>query len=154
MAPMTASVAEQIAAKETDLAAARDAMEANFARPAGTSRMRGKQHGIRIDAAIRCGADLGRTVERLERELAALRRQADRPEPKPLDLSKLKDARFVRTTCGWYEVVRVNRATVKVLAGRGMDDLIKIGRIVEIRTAAEYAAAVAAREAVAKETEA
>jgi hypothetical protein len=140
------SVAERIAAKEAELAATLKAMQANFDRPAGTSQMRGKQHNLRIDAAIRRGADLGRTVERLERELAALRRQADQPEPQPLDLSKLPDARFIRTKVGWYEVVRVNRATVKVVVDPGWDDLIKIGRIVEIRPAAECEAAAVARE--------
>lgn len=130
---MTIPIGDQIAAKEAELAQAREAMTANFERHAGTSRLRGKQHNIRIDAQIRRGAALGETVRRLERELASLRRQTERPETPALDLSKLPGARFVRTKVGWYEVVKVNRATVKVLAAPGMDDLVKVSKIVEIR---------------------
>lgn len=126
-------VAEQIAAKETELAQAREAIVANFNRYAGTSLMRGKQHGIRTDAQIRRGATLAAAVTRMERELEGLRRQAARPETPALDLSKLPGARFIRTKVGWYEVVKVNRATVKVKVDPGWDDLIKVSQILEIR---------------------
>ncbi|MEU8158097.1 hypothetical protein AB0B94_30965 [Micromonospora sp. NPDC048986] len=132
-ADATVSIADQVRAKEAELDQVRQAMAANFDRAAGTSRMRGKQHGIRVDAQIRRGAQLGAAVERLGRELNGLRDQAARPELQPVDLSNLSGARFIRTKFGWYEVVKVNRATVKVLTAPGMDDLIKVGKILEIR---------------------
>lgn len=130
---MTATIAEQIANKEAELAQAREAMDANFDRYAGTARGRGEQHRVRCDAQVRRGAQLGDRVQRLERELEALRRRADRPTPPPLDLSKLPGAKFIRTSSGWYEVIKVNRVSVKVKVPPGWDDLIRITKIVEIR---------------------
>jgi hypothetical protein len=129
------TIAERITAKKTELKQARDAMDANADRFAGCSKLRGKQHKIRGDAQLRRGAMLSEQVQRLERELAALQRQADRPAPEPLDLSKLKDAKFIKTRLGiWYEVVRVNAKSVKVKAAPGMDDRVPIKKIAEIRT--------------------
>lgn len=130
---MSATTAEAITEKELELAQAREAMAANFNRYAGTSRMRGKQHQIRGAAQVRRGASLGETIRRLERELAALHREADRPETPPLDLAKLPKAKFIRTEIGWYEVVKVNRVSVKVKMPPGWNDLVKISKIVEIR---------------------
>lgn len=131
---MSATLAEQIATKEAELAQARQAIAANFDRFAGTSRLRGKVHKIRGDAQLRVGAQLGETVRRLERELASLRSRAERPATPPLDLTKLPEAKFIRTKArGWCEVVKVNGASVKVLTAPGWDDLIKISKIVEIR---------------------
>lgn len=128
---------ERIAAKEQELATARAALEANFNRFAGTSRLRGKLHKVRGDAQLRRGAELGETVRRLERELRGLRNP---PPPMPaLDLSRLPHAQYVRTKYGWYEVVKVNAKSVKVLAAPGMDDRIPIARIVEIREPREEA---------------
>jgi hypothetical protein len=127
------SLAERIAAKEAELARARKDLEANFDRFAGCSSLRGKQHKIRGDAQIRRAVVLGETVQRLERELAGLRQQAARPEAQPVDLAALDGARFIRTKYGWYEVVKVNRATVKVAAAPGMDDLVKKNKILEVR---------------------
>jgi hypothetical protein len=129
---MIAPIGERIAAKEAELAQARHAL-AGVPRNPGTSSLRGKQHYTRVDGAIRRAAQLGETVQRLERELEGLRRQATRPEPQPFDLAALPTARFIRTKVGWYEVVRVNKATVKVLTAPGMDDLVKISKILEIR---------------------
>lgn len=121
-----------LATLEAELAAARAAAVENFNRPIGGS-LRTKQHGIRVDAAVRRAAELVRTAERLERELSALRNP--QPEPAPLNLARLPYARYIRTTYGWYEVVKVNRATVKVVAAPGMDDLVKVAKILEIREA-------------------
>lgn len=126
-----ASVDELITGKEAELESARAAVTATWGQPAGTSRMRGKQHGARIDSQLRRDAQNAETVQRLERELAALRNQ--QTAPAPVDLSRLPYARFVRTRYGWFEMVRVNRATVKVLVAPGMDDRIPIKKIVEIR---------------------
>lgn len=130
---MAAPLAEQIAAKEAELEQARTAMQANFDRYAGTSSMRGKQHGIRTDAQIRRGARLGKTVKRLECELTSLRTRADRPDPGPVDLDILVPGCAIRTDIGWYRVVKVNRVTVKVEMPPGWDDLIKVSKILEIR---------------------
>lgn len=129
-----ATLAEQIAATEAELEQATTAMVANFDRYAGTSSMRGKQHGIRTDAQIRRGAQLGKTVKRLERELTSLRTRADRPDPGPVDLDTLAPGCAIRTDVGWYRVVKVNRVTVKVEMPPGWDDLVKISKILEIRT--------------------
>ncbi len=125
------TTADAVAAKEAELKAARAALGANFNRYAGTSSMRGKQHGIRVDSQIRRGAELAETVKRLEGELAALR--APKRVAPPLDLTRLPFARYIRTKWGWYEVVRVNRVTVTVATDTGMDDLVKISKILEIR---------------------
>lgn len=130
---MTASIAELIAAKEAELKQAREAMEANFNRYAGTSSMRGKQHHIRTDAQIRRGGQLGRTVKRLESELESLRTRSERPDPGPVDLDILAPGCAIRTDLRWYRVVKVNKATVKVEMPPGWDDLIKKTKIVEIR---------------------
>lgn len=130
---MTTTLAEQIAAKEAELVQARETMKANFDRYAGTSTMRGKQHGIRVDAQIRRGAQLGETVKRLERELTSLRTRVDRPDPGPVDLGTLTPGCAIRTKIGWYRVVKVNRVTVKVEMPPGWDDLIKVSKILEIR---------------------
>jgi hypothetical protein len=127
----TVANSDATAAKQHELAAARTALEANFNRFAGTSKLRGKLHKIRGDAQLRRSAELGQTVRRLERELESLR-NPPRPTP-PLDLSRLPHAQYVRTKYGWYEVVKVNAKSVKVLTAPGMDDRIPVGRIVEIR---------------------
>lgn len=129
---MTAPIAERITAKEAELEQTRAASLANFERQVGGD-LRGKQWARRVDSQLRRGAELGRQAERLERDLAGLRREAKQGPPPPLDLSKLPAAKFIRTTYGWYEVVKVNRATVKVLAAPGMDDLIKVSKILAIR---------------------
>lgn len=124
--------AAAIAAKEAELEQARAALVANFNRHAGTSSMRGKQHAVRIDAQIRRGAEHKRTVERLERELTALRQPA-KPEPKPVTPEALAAAKFIRTRYGWHKVVKVNRATVTVETDYSWHDRIKVGKILEVR---------------------
>ncbi len=124
---------ERIAAKEKELEAAKAAFYANCNRRVGCTNMRSKQHGRRINAQLKLAGEQRRTITRLERELEGLRRQATRPAPAPLDLSRLPYAEFIRTDAGWYEVVKVNKATVKVVNTPGMDDLIKIRKILEIR---------------------
>jgi hypothetical protein len=133
------TLAERIAAKEKALTTAREAMATNADRFAGCSRLRGKQHEIRGNAQLRHGAALADTVQRLERELATLLQQPERPTLEPLDLSKLRDAKLIRTRLGiWYEVVKVNAKSVKVKAAPGMDDRVSVSKIVEIRTHEEW----------------
>lgn len=129
---MDTLTADLIAAKEAELAAAREAMQANFNRPIGGSSKR-KSFGVRVDAQIRRGAQLSRDVQRLERELDRLRTRGPKVESPPVTVEALSSARFVRTKVGWYEVVKVNRATVKVVVDPGWDDLIKISKILEVR---------------------
>jgi hypothetical protein len=130
---VTEPIAEdRIAAKEAELAGARAAMVANFDRPVGGSSRR-KSFGRRVDAQIRRGAALAGKVRRLESEIAALQRKQDVPELPPVTVDALRSARFIRTDVGWYEVVKVNRVTVKVKVKPGWDDLIKISKILETR---------------------
>lgn len=129
---MTATLADQIAAKEAELEQAHAASLANSERQVGGSSRR-IQFVRRIDAQIRRAAAYVRTIEGLERELAALKRRAERPDPGPVDLDTLVPDCLIRTDCGWYRVVKVNRATVKVAVRPGMDDLIKKTKILAIR---------------------
>lgn len=46
---------------------------------------------------------------------------------------QLEVATHVRTWRGWERIVRVNRASVKVFREPGMDDLVKIDKILEVR---------------------
>lgn len=121
--------ARAIAMKSAELVAARRAFdrEANWRNHGG---MRTKNFGRRSDANLRRGAAAGRLVQRLESELDALRRPVR--EVPPLDLERLPFATHVRTDAGWYEVVKVNRKTVKVVVDPGWDDLVPIKRIREI----------------------
>jgi hypothetical protein len=66
------------------------------------------------------------------REQVAAARAADSVRVR-LSAEDLTGARLVRTRHGWHEVVRVNRATVQVLAAPGMDDRISVGRVLEVR---------------------
>ncbi|MEV5211247.1 hypothetical protein AB0K35_27625 [Micromonospora sp. NPDC053740] len=134
--PTGSDQATRIAAKEAELARALKAFNAECDRPVGGSSRR-KSFGVRLDAQIRRAAQLGGDVQRIERELSALRIQgAQRLGPAGQhDASTLAGVRFVRTDIAWYEVVKVNRATVKVKVRPGMDDLIKIGKILEARDA-------------------
>lgn len=126
------TIADQIAAKEAELEQARAALQAAADYRSGV-RSRTKTHVVRMDGALRRAGLARNTIERLEREIAALRRKAAQPEPAPLDLARLPYAQFIRTWAGWHRVVKVNRKTVKVVVAPGWDDLIPIGRIVEIR---------------------
>ena len=126
--------AERVAAAEHELTEARAALAGLDGTP-GTSSMRGKQHGQRVDANVRRAAQLADRVQRAERALAAAREQGDRPTSTPAAVTpeRLANAKFVKTRYGWYEVVKVNKSSVKVRAAPGMDDRIPIGRITEVR---------------------
>lgn len=126
------TIAEQIAAKEVELERARAALQAAFNYNPGGS-LKTKTFAVRSDGALRRGAQAGNAIERLEREIEGLRRKATKPEPVPLDLDRLPHAQYIRTKVGWYEVVKVNRKTVKVVVDPGWDDLVPISRITEIR---------------------
>ncbi len=124
---------EQIAAKEHELEAAKAAEMANFNRPVGWSKRGAKRHKTRIDAQLKAATRLREIRERIVRELEGLRGKVGQPEPAPLDLARLPFAQFIRTRHGWYKVVRVNAKSVKVVVEPGMDDLVKVSKILEIR---------------------
>lgn len=126
------SIAEQIATKATELAQARAALQAAADYRSGV-RSRTKTHLIRSDGALRRAGQAARRITQLEREIEGLRRKAAEPEPVPLDLTRLPYAQYIRTWAGWHRVVKVNRKSVKVVVDPGRDDLIPIGRIIEIR---------------------
>lgn len=129
---MAEAPVDEIASKEAELERARAALQAAADYQAGGSS-RTKTHRIRSDGALRRAGQAARRITQLEREIEGLRRKATQPEPAPLDLDRLPHARYIRTKVGWYEVIKVNRKTVKVVADPGWDDLIPISRIVEIR---------------------
>jgi hypothetical protein len=122
---------DAIEAKAAELDQAREAL-ANLDGTPGTSSMRGKVHGQRIDANVARAARLSATVTRLEQELAALRKGPDGSSTAPTP-DAIAAASFVRTKYGWYEVVKANRCSVKVKAAPGMDDLIAHRKILEAR---------------------
>lgn len=129
---MIATIAEQIAAKEAELAQARTALMAAADYQSGV-RSRTKTHVVRMDGALRRAGIASRTITRLEGEIAGLKLKAIEAQRPPVDLDRLPYAQYIRTKYGWYEVVKVNRKTVKVAVRPGMDDLIPIARIIEIR---------------------
>jgi hypothetical protein len=136
-APAVDANAAAIAAKEAELEAAKQRFqgEADW-RPSGG--MRTKSFGVRIDANLRRAGEARRDIERLERELEALRRprppvapqatQADIDGLEPGDLVKLKNGLT-------YKVVKVNKSTVKVAVPPGMDDLMPKSKIVRTQKA-------------------
>ena len=132
---MSQEIAEQIslliAEVRVVLESARHA--ATPERNPGCSKLRGKQHGIRIDASIRRTAEVFERVARLEREIEALRVQLGRTERRPVDPAALKGAKFVRDHRGtWHEVVRVNAKSVSVKTGHSWTDRIPHSRIVAV----------------------
>lgn len=124
--------AARIAELEAERVKALAAMQANFDQPLH-GRQRTKRFGQRVNAQLRRGGEHRRNIERIDRELAAARTQADKPAPVALDLARLPHAYAVRTDTGWYRVLKVNKVTVKVEVPPGWDDLIKISKILEIR---------------------
>ena len=129
-------MAARIVAKESELARVREALAVEGTRQVGGSSRR-KSFGVRVGAQVKRMAKLSGDVQRIERELQALRSH-DTPGRRPAgqyDALTLAGARHVRTDLGWHEVVKVNRVTVKVKVRPGMDDLIKIRTIIQARGA-------------------
>jgi hypothetical protein len=128
-----------LARKEAELTAAREALAAYSPQFSGNQRT--KSANQRVGATFRRSAQLVENVQRLEREVEGLRRQGDRPAPAGpppggFNAGNLAGAKFVRTRLGgWYEVVKVNRASVKVKAAPGMDDTISHKKIIDARGA-------------------
>lgn len=128
--------AARIAAKEAELKAAQDRFqrEADW-RPHGG--MRRKAFGVRVDANLRRAGEAKRDIDRLERELAALKR----PTPPPsaaheLDVEGLEPGDLVKMKNGLvYKVAKVNKSTVKVVVPPGMDDLVQKSKIVRTQKA-------------------
>lgn len=140
----------RIAAAEAALEGARQRLADNFERsPGGSSRR--KQFGRRIDAQLKRGGQLSATVQRLERELAAMRRQVDAPAPVELDLSRLPYAKAIRTATGWYRVLKVNAKSVVVEVPPGWDNRFPLKRILEIREHADAPAPAAVEPAATVE---
>lgn len=51
----------------------------------------------------------------------------------PFTRDQILGAKLIRTRSGWWEVVKVHKATVKVKVDPGWDDLIPISKILEHR---------------------
>lgn len=124
--------AARIAELEAELKTAEAAAQANFEHTPG-GRSRTKRFGKRVDAQLKRAGQHRRNIERIQRELAALNRQANQPAPVVLDLARLPHAYAIRTDTGWYRVLKVNRVTVQVEVPPGWNDLIKISKVLEIR---------------------
>lgn len=59
---------------------------------------------------------------------------AERNKPVPYTREELERATHIRTTHGWALVVKVNAKSVKVVVDPGMDDLVRVEKILEVRT--------------------
>lgn len=133
MSDATTTASAELASVEAELAALRE-QHANINATPGAGRLGSKQHTTRVGAALHRSTQLGQAIQRLEREAEALRNAGSQPaNTGGHNAETLTGARFVRTRYGWHEVVRVNRASVKVLAAPGMDDLIPHRKILEAR---------------------
>lgn len=131
--------AAALAAKKDELAKANAAL-GDYQPILGGPRG-GKQAKQRTDAALRRTATMVEGIRRLEHEVAALQRPETPKAPAGgFGPEQLAGARFVRTRYGWHEVVKVNRASVKVKAAPGMDDTISTKKIIEVRGDATPAA--------------
>lgn len=90
-----------------------------------------KQHRKRTDAEMRREKARDLAIQAAEQKIARLKRDAAKADRAPVTVEEIATAGLVQVDSGtWYRVVKVNRATVKVLVEPGMDDLIKVGRIV------------------------
>lgn len=97
-----------------------------FSQRANTRRMNA------YDAEARAAGEL----DVAEKALAsALRGVEMARENAPIEHTReqLEAATHVRTWRGWERIVRVNRASVKVFREPGMDDLVKVDKILEVR---------------------
>lgn len=54
------------------------------------------------------------------------------PKPAPVDPATIPGARAVKTSLGWFKVVRVNAKTVSVETGQSWTDRIAFGKIIEV----------------------
>lgn len=59
---------------------------------------------------------------------------AARNKPVPFTREELEAATAIRTSYGWERVVKVNAKSVKIAAAPGWDDLVRIEKILEVRT--------------------
>lgn len=126
-----------LAEKEAELDAARQALAAIDPTPGGNSRK--KRHAQRVDSRIRRMAQQAETVRHLERELAAPQRAEVVPVEPPVvatpDTVEVGD--FITTRYeGWRRVVRVNRKTVSVETGHSWTDTVPYAKILRHRPAA------------------
>ena len=125
--------AAQIENLEAELASLEAEIAADFGAQIGGGSLRTKAHGQRVHAHIRRAGERQSRIEQLRRQISGLRIQAQENARGPVTLEAIKTASLVRTKYGWYEVVKVNAKSVKVVAERGMDDLIPFKKIIEVR---------------------
>lgn len=95
-----------------------------------------KQHRRRVESELNAERDLGMRIRRAESKVHSLQHQlaeqVERERPK-LTAADLAGARAVRDRFGWHRVVKVNQKTVKVVVAPGMDDLLPIAKVLEVR---------------------
>lgn len=116
----------------TELAAIENSL-ANLPRNPGNASLRGKQHHIKVNAAIGRAAAMVEATQRLNILTKGLVTQIAEAQLSPVTDDMLKTARLVRDRHGWHEVVRVNKTTVSVATGYSWVDRIPHSKIVEVR---------------------
>lgn len=129
-----AATRRQLAALVTRIDELHRRIEGEWVTRPGCVNTRAKQHTVRYNAALRRTARAFEELRQLETSAHALILRLKQADPIPVTPETLATARFVRDRHGfWYEVVRVNRVTVKVVVDPGWNDLAKISNLVEVR---------------------
>ena len=131
-----------LTAAEADLLAAQQAEVALYDRgPADTAMGRLapgplKQHRRAMAGEMRAEKDAGLRVRRAESVVVTRKRQLateiEKARPK-LTVDDVRGAVAVRDRYRWHRVVKVNTKTVKVVVEPGMDDLISLDKVLEVR---------------------
>ena len=124
---------QRIAELETELAGLNAQNEAESGAQISGGSLRTKSHSQRVVANVHRSAVRQQRIESLERQVAGLRKLSQEKASSPVTVEAIKAARLVRTRFGWHEVAKVNAKSVKVVAERGMDDLIPFKKIIEVR---------------------
>ncbi|PPF39947.1 hypothetical protein [Pseudoclavibacter sp. AY1H1] len=102
----------------------------------GTSRRSNARANARREAAYDAEASAARALTLAKQELEAAQFRVEQTRltaPVEYTREQLEAATHVRTWRGWERIVRVNRASVKVFREPGMDDLVKVDKILEVR---------------------
>jgi hypothetical protein len=80
--------------------------------------------------AVRAEAEAQRAAEIAARKTADRAAEAARVR---LTRADVEGARFVRDSIGWHEVVRINAKSVTVRTPYSWNDLIPLGKVLEVR---------------------
>lgn len=112
-------------------------LDSDLATLSGTSRRFSQRANTRRMNAYDAEARAAGALDVAEKALEAAHRGvelAHQNAPIEYTREQLEAATHVRTWRGWERIVRVNRASVKVFREPGMDDLVKVDKILEVRS--------------------